>query len=93
MDDSSIAASELATLQNSPGGSIAAHMEQTVRKDVVDNILAIGKVTSSKWLPQVNSDKKKMNQTRITIGVGEVNQINAQHFHSNQPQLANLRAT
>jgi hypothetical protein len=34
-----------------------------------------------------------MNQTRITIGVGEVNPLNAQAFHSNQPQHANLRAT
>jgi hypothetical protein len=52
MDDSSIAASDLIIMQNSPGGnSIANHMEQSVRKDIVDNILAIGKVTSSKWLP------------------------------------------
>ena len=36
-----------------------------------------------------------MNQTRITIGVGEVTHPNAQAFHAsnNQPQLANLRAT
>jgi endonuclease V-like protein UPF0215 family len=37
-----------------------------------ESVMAIGKVTSSKWLPQVHTDKKKADGTRITIGVTEV---------------------
>lgn len=57
-------------------GNGIANQSPFVKKDTNENILAIGKATSSKWLPAVQTDKKKqlqsMNQTRITIGVGDV---------------------
>jgi hypothetical protein len=34
--------------------------------------MAIAKKTSNKWLPQVQTDKKKLEGTRITIGAGDM---------------------
>lgn len=48
--------------------------------------MVIGKVTSNKWLPQVQTDKKKIDASRITIGVGDVQ---PSPFH----MQANMRAT
>jgi hypothetical protein len=42
---------EMGTLQNSPMGS--GVIPNQGRKDVGENIIAIGKATSSKWLPAV----------------------------------------
>lgn len=48
--------------------------------------MAIAKKTSNKWLPQVQTDKKKLEGTRITIGAGD---MQPSPFH----MQVNMRAT
>jgi len=84
---------EISTLQNSPSNNAPSIKDPANRKET-ESILVLGKVTSSKWLPQVNNDKKKAITTRITIGGGETTtNVASPAMMNGQPNLQNLRAT